>query len=133
MFRMPIIPLIARVLLAAIFILAGVNKILSFAGTTAYIASKGLPVPEAIAALTILLELVGGILLVIGFKTRIVALLIALFCIAAAVIFHPFWTMQGAAGNLHQIMFLKNLAIAGGMFLLVYYGAGPVAIDNDKN
>lgn len=126
------LPLVARILLALLFILAGINKIGGFAGTSGYIASKGLPVPDVLAVLTIIVEIGGGALLVIGYRTRWAALALAVFSILAALIFHNFWTMQGAAANLNQVQFMKNLSIAGGMLALVYFGAGPLAADRSK-
>jgi len=132
MFTIPIIPLVARVLLAALFILAGITKIMTFAGTTGYIASKGLPAPQVLAVLTILLEICGGLCLVLGFMTRLAALALAAFAIASAVLFHNFWAMEAAQAGVNQIMFMKNLSIAGGMLMLVYFGAGPLAIDKKR-
>src|ERR687891_387427 len=87
--------LAGRILLAAIFIISGFGKIGGFEGTAGYIASKGLPMPQVLAALTILIELGGGILLAVGFKARWAALAIAVFTLLAAVLFHNFWTVTG--------------------------------------
>lgn len=126
------LPVLARIMLAAIFILSGIAKITAFAGTAGYIASKGLPVPEVLAALTIALEVGGGILLVVGFLTRWIALLFAAFCVATAVIFHNFWAVPADAEAVQQAMFLKNIAIGGGFLALAYFGAGPLAVDKDE-
>ena len=121
--------LVARILLAAIFISAGFSKVMGFDGVTAYIASKGLPVPMIIAGLTIVLEILGGIAIVIGYKARIAALLLGLFTLLAALIFHNFWAFPPEQVYLQNIMFMKNLSMAGGLFLLTVFGAGGYSID----
>ena len=121
--------LVARILLAAIFISAGFSKVMGFAGVTAYIASRGLPMPMILAGLTIVLEIVGGIAVVIGYKARIAGLLLGLFTLLAALIFHNFWAFPPEQVYLQNIMFMKNLSMAGGLFLLTVFGAGGYSID----
>ncbi|HVJ01686.1 MAG TPA: DoxX family protein [Sphingomonas sp.] len=119
-----VLPLVGRLGIAAIFLLSGFAKLTAPAGTIGYIASAGLPLPEAGLAIAILVELVGGALLVIGYRTRLVALALAAFTIAAAVFFHS------ALGDQNQfIHFFKNLAIAGGLLQVVAYGPGRISID----
>lgn len=122
--------LIARILLAAIFISAGFSKLFGFDGTVAYIASKGLPAPVVLAALTTALEILGGIAIVIGFKARIAGLLLGGFTILAAFIFHNFWAVPAEQAYIQNIMFMKNLSMAGGLFLLTVFGAGSLSIDS---
>jgi len=110
-----------RVLIAAIFILSGWSKIAGYAGTQTYMQSMG--VPGALLPFVIALELGGGIAIVLGLLTRLAALGLAVFSIAAALIFH------GAADQVQQIMFMKNLAIAGGFLFLVAGGAGRISVD----
>jgi putative oxidoreductase len=126
-----ILPLLGRLMIAAIFIFSGITKATAFAGTAGYIASKGLPVPDILAGLTIALEVGGGILIVFGFFTRWVALLFAIFCVATAVIFHNFWGVPPEQMSLQRTQFLKNIAIAGGFLFLAHFGAGPIAVDKD--
>lgn len=123
-------PLAGRILLALIFVLSGFGKITGFEGTVGYIASKGLPLPQlaAIGALTI--ELVGGILLIVGWQARWAATAIFLFLIPTSLIFHPFWAVEAAQQEMQQINFMKNLAIMGGMLYVMAFGAGPLSIDN---
>jgi putative oxidoreductase len=121
--------LIARILLAAIFISAGFSKVVGFDGVTAYIASKGLPMPMILAGLTAALEILGGLAIVVGYKTRIAGLLLGLFTILAALIFHNFWAFPPEQVYLQNIMFMKNLSMAGGLFLLTVFGAGGYSID----
>lgn len=114
---------LGRVLIALMFINAGISKITGYAGTQAYMESQG--VPGALLPLVILVELVGGLAVVVGWQTRIAALLLAGFCVASAVLFHLDFDNQTQA-----IMFMKNVAIAGGFLFLVAHGAGPMSIDN---
>ncbi len=111
-----------RLLLAVIFIVSGAGKIAGYAGTQAYMDSHG--VPGALLPLVILTELGGGILIVAGLWTRWVAFALAGFTLLTALVFHA----QGA-DQVQQIMFLKNLSIAGGFLLLVARGAGGWSID----
>lgn len=119
------IVLIARLLLAHIFVLAGVGKITGYAGTQGYMESMG--VPGALLPLVILLELGGGLALIIGFLTRWVALALAAFCVASALIFHMNWSDQT-----QMIMFMKNVALAGGFLLLYVQGAGAFSLDAQR-
>jgi putative oxidoreductase len=105
------IQLIGRIMLALIFILAGVGKIQDPAGTAGYMQSVGLP--AVLLWPTIALEVIGGICVAIGFQTRYAAFALAIFSIAAAVIFH-----RNFADQMQMILFLKNIAMAGGLLLL---------------
>lgn len=111
-----------RVLLAHIFILSGYGKIAGYAGTQAYMASKG--VPGEMLPLVILLELGGGLAILAGFMTRWVALAFALFCVASGILFHFHPGDQG-----QMINFMKNLAMAGGFLVLAQVGAPYFSID----
>lgn len=115
--------LLARGLMAAIFILAGLSKIGAYDANLAYMSSVGVPgflLPPVIA-----LEVLGGIALVIGFQTRLAALLLALFSIASALLFH-----LDLADQMQFIMFFKNLAMAGGLLLLANQRPGPWTVDH---
>jgi putative oxidoreductase len=118
-----------RVLLALIFITSGFSKLTGVAGTAGYIASVGLPAASALAVGAGLLELVAGILLVVGFQARWAALALGLFTLLASVLFHAFWSMPAEQQFMQQLMFMKNLAIAGGMFIVAALGAGPLSLD----
>jgi putative oxidoreductase len=121
--------LTGRILLALMFVLAGFSKIGGFDGTTAYIASKGLPLPSLLAVATIALEVVGGLALMVGWQTRWAALALALFTLAASVIFHNFWALPAEQQMVQQLMFMKNLSVAGGMLVLSAFGAGALSLD----
>jgi putative oxidoreductase len=120
---------VARVLLALMFVLAGFSKFAGLAGTAGYIASKGLPMPMVLAVLTAIVEVVGGIALIVGFQARIAALALALFTIAASFLFHNFWAMPADQAFVNQLMFMKNLAVAGGLLFVFSLGAGPASLD----
>jgi putative oxidoreductase len=121
--------LAGRILLSLIFITSGFGKIAGFAGITGYIASKGLPAASVVAALTILLELGGGLAILFGFLTRWAALALAVFCVLAAVIFHAYWGIPADQVMGQQINFWKNISIAGGFLVLAAFGPGGISID----
>lgn len=113
-----------RVLLAAIFVLSGVSKLADPTGTIAYITSAGLPAPSLAYALAVIVELVGGLLLIAGFRTRIVASAIAAFSLAAAFGFHA-----NLADQNQFIHFFKNVAMAGGLLQVAAFGSGRFGFD----
>jgi putative oxidoreductase len=121
--------LVGRILVALIFVISGAMKIGGFAGVAGYIGSKGLPMPEVLAALTIALELGGGILLVIGWKTRVVALLFFLWLIPTTLLFHKFWGIDAAQVQNQFNNFMKNVSIMGAMWLLMAFGPGAHSLD----
>lgn len=121
--------LAARVLMALLFVPAGFSKIAGFAGTAGYIGSVGLPFPQLGAVIAIAVELGLGLALLVGFKTRISALVIAVFTVAAGVFFHAYWSMPAEQVMINQIMFMKNIAIAGGLLALVAFGPGALSVD----
>jgi putative oxidoreductase len=126
-------PLVARVLLGLIFVWAGFGKVTGFAATAGYIASKGLPLPEVLAVAAIVLELGGGVLLMLGWQARWAALGLAFVCLFTAVFFHDFWAVPADQMRNQTIHFLKNLAILGGMLLLVIQGAGRLSQGHDND
>ena len=121
--------LIGRLLLALMFVLAGFSKIGGFAGTVGYMQAKGIPAASVLAVLTIILELGGGLALVFGFYTRWAALALGLFTLLVSFIFHNFWAMPEAQQMMQQLLFMKNLSVAGGMFVLAAFGAGALSLD----
>jgi putative oxidoreductase len=114
--------LAGRVFLAAIFLISGLGKIGAYAGTAAYMASVGLP--GALLPLIIATEMLGALAIIIGWKTRVAAFQLAGFTLLSALIFH-----SNFADQIQMIMFLKNIAIAGGFLLLVASGAGAFSLD----
>lgn len=113
---------LGRLLLSLIFILGGASKLGALAATGAYMHSMG--VPAALALPAALFELLGGLAILVGFQTRLVALLLAGFCVVTAVIFH-----RNLADQTMLIMFMKNLAMAGGFLTLYAHGAGAMSLD----
>lgn len=121
--------LVARILLALMFVSAGFSKIGGFEGTAGYIASKGLPLPQLGAAIAIVVELAGGIMLIVGWKARWAALAIAVFTAVATVIFHNYWAMTGADAFTQRLMFWKNVSVIGGLLAVYAFGPGRWSID----
>lgn len=115
--------LAGRVLVAQIFLLAGINKVGAYAGTQAYMESTG--VPGMLLPLVIALEIAGGLALIVGWKTQWTAWALAFFTLVAAFIFHADFSNQ-----MQTILFMKNLAITGGLLLLSAAGSGRYSIDN---
>ena len=126
-----LIPLVGRVLLGLIFAISGFKKILGFASTAGYMASKGLPMTDVLLVLTILVELGGGLMLIAGWKTCWAAVALFLFIIPTSIIFHPFWNGDAQAA-MNQVQFLKNLAIMGGMLMLAANGPGQWSADGSR-
>ena len=121
--------LVGRILLGLLFVLSGFAKISGFDGAAGYIASKGLPLPQLVAALTIVVELGGGLALMAGLYTRQAVVALAGFTLLAGVIFHNFWAVPQAEQMAQQINFMKNLAIAGGMLVVAAFGPGRLSLD----
>lgn len=121
--------LLGRILLAWLFIPAGFGKIAGFSGAVGYAASAGLPLPEVGVAVGLLIELVGGILLLIGFMTRSAALALALFTLVASFIFHAYWSLPAEQTMMQQLLFNKNIAVVGGLLAFAAFGAGAWSVD----
>lgn len=123
------ITLVGRLLLALMFILAGFGKLADVSGTAAYIASAGLPFPTLLAVAVGLVELLGGVALVAGLAVRWFGLALAVFTMMASVIFHAYWAAPADQAFIVQLLFMKNLSVAGGLLLISALGAGPLSID----
>jgi putative oxidoreductase len=120
------IPLIARALLSALFLWSGVNKALDPVGTQQYMAAHGMIFTEALLMAAIVIEIGGALSVLLGYRARLGAAALALFLVPATLIFHT-----NFAEPTQQIMFMKNLAIFGGLLMVVQFGSGPVAIYRD--
>jgi putative oxidoreductase len=118
------LPFIGRVLIALPFMMSGLSKLTAYGATTAMIAAAGLPFPPLALAVAAIVELGGGLLLVLGYQTRPVALALAVFSLAAAVSFHSNFADQN-----QMFHFLKNVMIAGGLLQIVAFGAGAISIE----
>ncbi len=123
---------LGRILLALMFILSGFGKLSDISGTAGFIASGGIPFPSLVAVLVGAFELLGGIALVLGFQARLIGLLMALFTIAASVVFHAYWAVPAEQQYVTQLLFMKNLSVAGGMLLISALGAGPLSLDQRR-
>lgn len=123
--------LVARILLSVMFIYSGFGKIGGFDGLVGYIASKGMPLPQLMAIGAILVELGGGLLLLVGFKARWAALAFFLFLIPTTVIFHNFWSAPPEQVMAQQTNFLKNVTIMGGMLMVWAFGPGRLSLDRE--
>jgi putative oxidoreductase len=124
-----VIALVGRILIAYLFIPAGIGKLMGFAGTVGYVASSGLPLPQVGAVLAIVVELGVGIAFLLGYKTRIAAIVLAVFTVLAALFFHKYWSAPDAMKMMQQINFNKNIAIAGGLLAFAAFGPGRLSID----
>jgi Predicted membrane protein len=120
----PVVLAIGRLLLAFMFIYAGFGKLTNITGTAGWFGSLGFPVPTLVAILVGLLELVGGLAVLVGFKTRLAAGALAIFTVAATLIAH-----MDLADQVQQLFFLKNMSITGGLLFVAAAGAGALSID----
>ncbi len=116
--------LLGRLLVAALFIPAGLSKIGGFVGTVGYIASVGLPLATVAAVVAIAVEVLGGAALLLGWRTKQAALILAVFTLVATVLFHNFWAMPAEQAFMQQLMFMKNIAVVGGLLVLASLGGG---------
>jgi putative oxidoreductase len=125
-------PLAGRILIALIFLMAGLGKITGFEHTVGYIASKGLPLPQLAAVGAIIVEMGGGIMLVLGWKTRLAAAAIFVFTGMAALFFHDFWAVAPDQAQNQMIHFMKNISMMGGLIYVMVHGAGALSLDAKK-
>ncbi len=118
-----------RVLLSLIFVISGAEKLFGYGATQQYMEYMG--IPGALLPLVILTELGGGLALLLGYKARLVAFLLAGFAILSGLLFHlvPSFGMEGMDAQMQLINFWKNVSIAGGMLMVTAFGAGSVSID----
>ncbi|HEX6138354.1 MAG TPA: DoxX family protein [Casimicrobiaceae bacterium] len=121
--------LVGRVLFALMFVISGWGKITGFGGTVGYIASAGLPLPQVLAVIAIIIELGSGIAVILGWKTRWAALLMIVFLIVITPIFHAFWAVPPDQAMMQSINFQKNISILGGALLLLAFGPGRYSVD----
>jgi putative oxidoreductase len=120
--------LVGRILLSIMFILAGFSKLTAISATAGWFGSIGLPAPTVTAVVVGLVELVGGLAIVVGYQTRIAAIVIALFTVGATLIAH-----LDFADMTQQLFFMKNLSITGGLLILAAVGAGSLSVDGRRS
>ena len=121
------LPFGGRVLIGGLFVLSGASKIGEYDGITAAITSVGLPFAPLGFAIALTVEIGFGLLLVIGYRTRLVALALAIWCVVTAILYHHNFTDQNML-----IHFLKNMMIAGGLFQIVHFGPGAFSMDSRR-
>ena len=118
------LPLLGRGCISLIFVVEGLHKLLEFNEFTLILVSKNLPIPEFLLLIVIIIELFGGIMLMLGYKTKIFALAMAIYLIIATFVFHPIWIDLSYFTD-----FVKNIAIIGALLTLLYHGPGPKSMD----
>ena len=121
--------LAGRILIALMFVPAGFQKIGGFAGTVGYAASVGMPMPQIGVAIALVVEIVGGLALLLGWHTRCAALILGFFTLIASFFFHNFWGVPAEAAMMQQLLFWKNIAVTGGLLGFAAHGAGGWSVD----
>lgn len=124
-------PLVGRILIAILFLPAGIQKIPGWDGTAAYMASHGVPMVSLLLFLTIVIEIVGPLMILFGYRARWAAGIMFLWLIPLTLMMHNFWDADAAQRQVQTIMFFKNVAIMGTMLLIVGMGSGPKSLKND--
>ena len=124
--------LAARLLMAALFLPAGIGKLTGFAGTVGYITSVGMPMPTLAAAIAAAVEVLGSLALIFGVGTRVAALVLAFFTLVASFFFHAYWAVPADQQMITQLLFFKNVAVVGGLLALTAFGAGAWSIDGKR-
>ena len=122
-------PAVGRILLALIFLMSGVGKIFDWSGTAGYMEFKGMPLIPLFLIGAIVLEVGGSLSVILGFKARWGALALIIFTVPTTVIFHKFWAVDAAQQQMEMIFFMKNLAMTGGLLLIMANGSGPLSLD----
>jgi putative oxidoreductase len=112
-----------------IFIVAGYNKLVAIAGTTGYFTRLGVPMPQVMAWVVAIFEIAAGLMILVGFKTRWVALALSVFCAITLFLGHKFWAVEAAQYSNQLNHALKNLGLVGGFLLLCASGPGPHSVD----
>ena len=123
-------PLAARILLSSMFLWSGLGKVFAYSTMVGYAASKGLPFGGIAVACAAVIEILGGLAVITGFHTRVVAWVLFVYLIPTTIIFHNYWALQSAVRLDTQTHFMKNLAIMSGLLLLAHFGAGDFAFDS---
>jgi len=126
------VKLIGRILLSGVFIGSGLSKVIAFSMMTGYVAAKGLPMPAVALGIAAAVEILGGLAVLAGFKTKIASWILFLYLIPTTFVFHNFWALQGMEKMDNQAHFMKNLAIMGGLLILAASGAGGYSVDARK-
>ncbi len=123
---------LGRLLVSVVFLISGATKILGWSGTAAYMAAKGMPLVPLFLAGAIVVELGGGLAVLLGLRARLGAFALFLYLIPTTLIFHNFWAATGPARQMEFIHFLTNLAIMGGLLVLVARGPGVWSVSGGR-
>jgi putative oxidoreductase len=125
-----VVSVLGRLFLVTIFVMSAVgNKIPNYAGVASVMEGKGVPVPQVALALAIGFLVVGGVSVLVGYKARVGAALLAVFLVLATYYFHAFWALEGQAAQAEMIQFMKNLGLFGAMLFIIANGAGAWSLD----
>ena len=127
-----VVPLLGRILVSVVFIMGGIGKITGFSVEEGMVAAKHLPMPAVALGIALVIELVGGLAILLGLFTRFTSWILFLYLIPTTFLFHNFWAMQGMDRLDNMIHLQKNLAIMGGLLLLATYGAGGYSLDSSR-
>lgn len=122
-------PLMGRILMSSVFLIFGALKLTTFSYYVGMLAERGLPMPSAVIAGAALLEILGGLAILLGFKTRVASWVLFVYLIPTSILFHNYWALQGALRAEMEAHFFKNMAIMGGLLFLAMWGPGPYSID----
>ncbi len=128
-----VLNLLGRFAIAALFLPAGLKKLMGVEGVTAYFTSLGLPAVAVLVWVVIAIEVLGGLALILGYKTRFVAIGLAIFTISASIVGHAFWAAPVDVAFITQLMFFKNIAVTGGLLVLASSGGGAISLDGRKS
>ncbi len=120
---------VGRLLLALIFIVSGTNKLVHWSQSAAFMASKGLPLVPLLLGLAAVIELVGGLMVLIGYRADLGALALFVYLIPVTLVFHAFWGLHGMDAQMQMVNFLKNLSIMGGLLTVAASSPTPISVD----
>lgn len=124
-------PLVGRVMISTIFLMSGLMKIGNFVGTSGYMAKMGVPMSDIALAVTIIVEVGGAAMIIVGWNARLGAAALFLWMVPVSLMFHAFWAVPQAEMQTQMAMFMKNLAMMGAMLMIMAYGSGPKSLKTD--
>lgn len=124
--------LIGRIFLALLFLTSGAAKIMDYQGVGQYMASANMPMIQIALPIAIAMEIGGALGLILGFQTRLAALVLVVYTVVATWFFHNFWALSGQEAQMQMIQFTKNLALIGGLLVVMAAGAGRLSIDGRR-
>ena len=127
-----VVPLLGRILISIVFILGGIGKIFGFSMEEGMVAAKHLPLPAVALGIALVIELIGGLAILLGLFTRFTAWILFLYLIPTTLLFHNFWAMQGMDRIDNMVHFEKNLAIMGSLLVLAAFGPGALSVDSSR-